>query len=451
MIVTSKRNFTIKKDSSLKLRPSGYRTATGINNLLKKGIWIYFILLIFEGALRKWILPQLATPLLVVRDPIAIWLIFTSWRYRLIPNNNYITWMIILGVISIFTSILFGHGNLWVTAFGARTLLIHFPLIFTIGRIFNYEDVLKLGKIVLWMSIPMTILIGAQFYSPQNSWINRGIGGDITGGGFSGALGYFRPPATFSFISGTVLFYGLAASFVFYFWLNQQNQNKLVLIASTICLISAIPLSISRSLFFSIILALLFAILGSLARPRFLGKMTVTVVVGVVVLTFLSNTSFFKTAFAAFSERFNTANEVEGGLQGVLVDRYLGGMVGALKNSSNQSFFGGGLGLGTNVGSMLLTGTTQFLISEGEWGRLIGEMGPLMGIGFILLRVGFCVKILDLSLRRLMEGYLLPWMLLYFALLTIPQGQWSQPTTQGFSTLAGGLVIAALKKPTSKK
>ncbi len=34
--------------------------------LLKSGIWAYFLLLIFEGAIRKWIFPGLATPLLCV-------------------------------------------------------------------------------------------------------------------------------------------------------------------------------------------------------------------------------------------------------------------------------------------------------------------------------------------------------------------------------------------------
>ena len=47
-------------------------------DLLKKGIWLYFLLLIFEGALRKWLLPGLATPLLVVRDPIAMFLLFRT-------------------------------------------------------------------------------------------------------------------------------------------------------------------------------------------------------------------------------------------------------------------------------------------------------------------------------------------------------------------------------------
>ena len=45
---------------------------------LKIAIWLYFLLWIFEGALRKWVLPSLATPLLMVRDPIAIYIILRA-------------------------------------------------------------------------------------------------------------------------------------------------------------------------------------------------------------------------------------------------------------------------------------------------------------------------------------------------------------------------------------
>jgi hypothetical protein len=46
----------------------------------------------------------------------------------------------------------------------------------------------------------MAIFNHLQFYSPQ-SWVNRGVGGDLSVG-FSGADDYFRPPGTFSFTSG---------------------------------------------------------------------------------------------------------------------------------------------------------------------------------------------------------------------------------------------------------
>ena len=40
--------------------------------VIRKLIWVYFLLLLFEGALRKWFLPSLSQGLLIVRDPIVI-------------------------------------------------------------------------------------------------------------------------------------------------------------------------------------------------------------------------------------------------------------------------------------------------------------------------------------------------------------------------------------------
>src|SRR5882724_11397562 len=38
---------------------------------LRRMIWLYFVLLIGEGALRKWIVSSLGAPLLVIRDPLV--------------------------------------------------------------------------------------------------------------------------------------------------------------------------------------------------------------------------------------------------------------------------------------------------------------------------------------------------------------------------------------------
>lgn len=176
---------------------SGPVTIADPNRLLKQGIWMYFLLLIFEGALRKWLLPGLATPLLIIRDPIALWLLVKAWQRGLLPSEFNMTGMKLIGVLSIFTGFYLGHGNLFVALFGARIFLLHFPLIFVIGNIFTAKDVIKMGKVTLWVSIFMTILIAFQFNSPQSAWVNRGIGGDMKGAGFAGALGYFRPSGTF--------------------------------------------------------------------------------------------------------------------------------------------------------------------------------------------------------------------------------------------------------------
>ncbi len=415
--------------------------------MLKYGIWAYFILLIFEGALRKWVAPGLATPLLVVRDPIGIYLILKAWEQRRLPANLIMGSIIFIGIFELYTAIFMGHGNLPVAIYGARILLIHFPLMFVIGSIMDQEDVIKIGKVMIWLAVPMVILIGFQFYSPQSAWINRGVGGNMEGSGFQGALGYFRPSGTFSFTSGNALFFNLLTPFVLYFWLVPNKINIFILIGATIALLAAIPLSISRGLFFSIGVSVIFALAVVLRNPRYIGKLLVIGAAGLTIILILGNYEFFQTATFAFTARFETANKTEGGVEGVLLGRYLGGLIEAVTGgaSGNTPFFGHGLGMGTNVGSMLLTGEAKFLIAEGEWGRVIGEMGFLFGFAVILIRLGFCFKLATASYMMIAKKNILPWLLLSFALLVIPQGQWAQPTILGFSTLAGGLVIASLK------
>lgn len=420
------------------------------NLFLKRGIWLYFLLLIFEGALRKWFLPGLATPLLIVRDPLALYLIILCWQQGLLPKNLYLSWMVIIGFFGIITALILGHGSLPVAIFGARILLIHFPLVFVIGSIFNRDDVLQLGIVTLWISIPMAILVGLQFYSPQSAWVNRGVGGDLEGAGFSGAMGYFRPPGTFSFTNGTTLFFGFVSCYILYFWLNPKNVNRLILMGSTIGLLASIPFSISRALLFHIVIAILFAGLGAIRNPKLLGQTIITITAGIICFNLLAQTEFFQTSTEAFMSRFDKANETEGGVEGVFFDRYLGGLWGALTGSTSQPIFGYGIGMGTNVGSVLLTGKHQYLISEGEWGRLVGELGALMGIAVILIRVGLTAKIGLSSYKELVNGDLLPWMLFSFGLFTVPQSQWGQPTSLGFSTLIAGLMIASFKKPSLK-
>ncbi|WP_299823005.1 hypothetical protein [uncultured Pontibacter sp.] len=417
------------------------------NSLLRKGIWVYFLLLIFEGALRKWFLPELATPLLIIRDPLALWLVVSAWKKGILPENVYMSGMVLIGLVGIFTAVGLGHGSFPVAIYGARILIIQIPLIFVIGRVFNQEDVLKLGKITLWISIPMAVLIGLQFFSPQSAWVNRGVGGDMEGAGFSGALGYFRPPGTFSFTNGNTMFFAFVASFVCYYWIDPKGISRALLIGATIALLASIPFSISRALFFHVGVSVVFAGLAASRNPKYMGRLIGAGICVVLALVALSGTSFFQTATGAFTNRFETANEIEGGLEGVLLDRYLGGMVGALTDSAEQPFFGFGIGMGTNVGSMLLAGGFKYLIAEGEWARIIGELGPFMGIAVICLRVGLIIKIAIACYQKMALGNILPWMLLSFGLMVFPQGQWAQPTSLGFCTFIVGLILAALRVP----
>lgn len=417
---------------------------------LKQFIWIYLILLIFEGSLRKWLFPEFSNALLIIRDPIAIWILIDAYRKGILTFNFYTSTIILIVFISIVTAVYFGHGNIFVALFGARIFLIHFPLIFVIGKILDFEDVINIGKGLLLIAIPMTVLMIIQFYSPQSAWVNRGVGGDFDGAGFSGALGYFRPPGFFSFTNGLVLFYGLSVTFIFYFiFFYKKNINKFLVYISAIFIFGAIPFSISRTLLFEVSISFAFVLAATIYKPKyFIQILFGSILIGLGFI-FLANLKLVQTGADVFLERFNSANEAEGGIDNILMDRFLGGMYSAITQSEDIPFWGFGIGLGTNVGARLTTGSTTFLVSEGEWGRLIGEVGLIMGSIVILIRFLLSLELLKKSINALQKKNFLPWMIISFAFLNILQGQWAQPTSLGFTVFSGGLVLAALKTNSS--
>ncbi|HVZ97559.1 MAG TPA: hypothetical protein VG847_11830 [Chitinophagaceae bacterium] len=396
--------------------------------------------------MRKWTFPALSTPLLVIRDPLALWIFMTARQKGYLKFNAYSFLMVLSGLISAFTALTIGHGNLMVAIFGARIWVIQFPLIFAIGRIFDWDDVVRIGRAMLWISLPMTVLIALQFYSPQSAWVNRGVGGDTSGAGFSGALDYFRPPGTFSFTTGVVSFYGLLVAYIFYFWLHSHLVKRWLLFAATACLLAAIPLTISRSAFFEVILSMIFAIIAAWRRPKYIGRIIGASVAVFVIYLVIRNQSFFATSTEAFNARFEGATESEGGINGVILDRFLGGMISAIQNAPNLPFFGYGIGMGTNVGSNLLTGQSSFLISEQEWGRIIGEQGLLLGFVVILVRLSLTIKIIRQAIRHLKTTDALSWMIVSYSTIPLLQSQWGQPTGLGFAILSSGLAIAALNE-----
>lgn len=417
--------------------------------LIKKFIWLYFFLLILEGALRKWVFPGLATPLLVIRDPVALLILFYALKQGLWTPGIYTLVIWYITILSFATALLVGHGNIFVALYGLRITAIQFPLIFVIGTILNKQDVLSIGKVLLWLSIGMIILVAIQFYSPQSAWVNRGVGGDIAGSGFSGAAGFYRVPGTFSFTNGLSLFFGLAAAFLFYFWASGERKkiSKIVLIIASCALLAAIPLSISRMLLFEITLSALFLFIISFRDSQFIKKFLLLGIVSLVLFSFIGKFEFFQTASTAFTERLTSANEIEGGMEGVLVDRLLGGMITAITNE-NFSFWGAGLGMGTSAGAELLLGDKrgEYLIAEDEWGRIIGEMGVIFGLLLVGVRMVLSFQLLKKSWEAIGKNNILPWMLMSFGFANILQGQWSQPTNLGFVVFIGGLVLASLNE-----
>jgi len=414
-------------------------------NSIKIAIWLYFFLWIFEGALRKWVLPSLATPLLIVRDPIAIFIIIKAISLNVKFFNGYVVFAYIITLLALIVTLTFGHGNLFVGIYGARIMLVHFPLIFIIGSIFTKQDVLKMGHALLVANIIMTLIVYLQFISPQTAFINRGLGGEGSAG-FSGAMGYFRPPGTFSFITGLASFYIMVSVYVFYFWLSKERVSKILLYASTLALIFSLPLTVSRTAVGGVALVGVFAFIGSATSVKKLLKVAFTILILFVLFFILQNTTtIFNLGTEVFMSRVDTASGQSGGFEQSFFSRVVGDFVRPIANLLKMPFFVGKLGMGTNAGAQMLSGSNTFLIAEDELGRVGGEQGLILGGGLIFLRLVLAINLFVKSIRLPQEDRLLPLTFCGTALYLIVLGQWAQPSMLGCAVLTVGLLVASLK------
>jgi hypothetical protein len=400
---------------------------------------------LFEGALRKWVLPSLSNPLLLIRDPVALAILFLTFtsKYRIL--NIYLFSFVSATLLAFVVTMTLGHQNLFVALYGGRIYLLHIPVIFVIGSVLTRLDISKIGEFLMWLVLPVTLLITLQFYSPQSAWVNRGIGGDLGGSGFSGALGYYRPATLFSFSNGTVLFYGLTTCFVSYFWIDSnQFKSKILLALSTTCVVIAIPMTISRAYLFQSIITfgIMFALVAT--NVRILFKSIILAPVFILIAAYLVQVPFLQAPLKAFSTRLELANRSEGGLEGVLGDRFIGAMLRPLSKLDADAVLGKGIGIGSNFGSKILTGEFSFVVGEGEWGRTIGEYGAILGLIIIFSRLLLLLNLGFKSVALIWEPYYLPILLLSFGGFHLLQGNTTQPTSLGFMVVTIGIILAGI-------
>ena len=87
---------------------------------IKVLLWLYLGLLLIEGSLRKWLLPSLADPLLIVRDPVVLVIYALALAAGIFPTSRFLVVAAVLAVLSVAASLLGGHDHLLIIAYGLR-------------------------------------------------------------------------------------------------------------------------------------------------------------------------------------------------------------------------------------------------------------------------------------------------------------------------------------------
>lgn len=405
---------------------------------IKRLIWLYFWLLMFEGALRKWVVPGLSNPLLIVRDPVVIAIYFAAANRGLFPNTAFIGWCAFLAVISLAMSLM-GTGTLYVTLFGLRANYLHLPLIFVMPKVLTIEDVKKIGKWWLMIVPLMTFLSVQQFRSGPGSWYNVGAGGNL-GGQLGSSSGKVRASGTFSFINGLVAYLTGCASFLLYHFMQGKVYTTWLGWTALGGVILTLGVSGSRSAVVAVTVVCGTVIYICLRlRGRFDKALRPALMVLAAVFLLIYIVPVFSEGIAVHRDRFIGG----GGLKEGIFMRYFKEFPDAIEVCSFTPALGKGIGVGTNAGAGLLTGSRSFLLAESEWARVVMELGPIIGFAYIGLRVAIVFYVGFACSRALARGNILPILLFAAGFLEVFNGQFGQPTILGFAVFTTGLALAA--------
>ncbi|MDP0496704.1 MAG: hypothetical protein Q7Q73_10905 [Verrucomicrobiota bacterium JB024] len=416
----------------------------GTKGLIKLLVWLYIALLLTEGALRKWFLVPLSEPLLIVRDPVVVAIYLLAFQSKQFPMNGFVAATVFMGFMAFCFGAISGESNFIVTLYGMRINFLQIPLIFVLGQVLDYKDCVQIGKVLILLAIPQIMIMVLQFSSGQGAWINRQVGG---GEGIMGALGRFRPPGTFSFITGPAAYFPLVLAFVISFLLHEGKRFTWLCYAGAACVMLAIPVSISRLLALTCGMVMVAATYAFYRLPNPPKLIIRSVGAGALLLIFVPMLPVFDTATETFTERWvtSTGDDMEG-VKEEIVGRFFHGLIGLpLEAMGKTPITGHGIGVGSNVGAKMLTGDVTFLMGESEWEKAIMEMGPMLGLGFIVLRFALVFYIFRFAFSALGRGNAMPLLIFTSCFMLILNGQWGPPTILGFSILGGGLTLAATK------
>lgn len=425
--------------------PSAGSGVAGAARLSRLGqLFIAVILIvILEGAVRKWLSSAMTLPLVLARDVLAVYAVYYAFiRGHLHRNKGtslvLLAWSCCVGMWGMLQLIL-GESNPQVFLIGLRFWLLYIWFACAITASMTEHDYRVAVKTVLWTLIVMGPLVVVQHLSPPGARINTQVDSQESDV-FVVALGVVRTTGTFSFTAGYTTFLELCAPLVLLILESRKRTSgqRLFSLMALGAFLAGSIVSGSRS-------AILFSggmlgvyLLGSvfLAPGRRKGIALLAIVFIVLMLGLFLY--LFQGAVEATQERFQMASEAED-----FVGRLASIFIGEPDVYKRFTWIGHGVGLGSNLANYVQGGDrTVFALAETEAGRTLLE-GGLLGYLFAALKIGVVIAGMTKStfqaLRTRTMFPVLVWLAISFAMFS-----WSYVGQLSINALFGVLFALGL-------
>ncbi|MEH2319943.1 DNA translocase FtsK 4TM domain-containing protein [Nostoc sp.] len=355
---------------------AGVVAIVGISSLnWRLAVKATLIIVVLEGVLRKWVLPQASDMIYFLKDLVLLgaylrYYLGSELKYPLRLTFFNIALFMSVGwcVFQVFNPSL---GSPIVGFFGLKTYLFYIALMWMLPNLFQSEEELyKFLRTYLVLLIPVCILAIAQFYAPINSPIN------VYAGGVQGQAvvdGNARVTGTFPYILGYSTYLSICFTIVIPLLSVPQTKIWSLLTLVEFFLVAGTSLMTGARglLLFEILFILAYFCLLWFTKPSIAVRSTKHFILPIVLITavvpiFFNKAieGFYKRATTSdnFTERvFSTFSEPGQAMQWKGFDSY---GIGATHQAVSTLRKILGLSLGESSPP-----------SEGEMGRIVLEIG----------------------------------------------------------------------------
>lgn len=322
--------------------------------LMKSWKWLtglFFLLVIVDGTLRKWVLPNQSAALFVLKD-VVLWGGFLLYALRRppteLPRPLRSTWVpLLLGAyvyLALVQAVNPRMPNLIVSMVGIKAHLAFVPLVILMSALIvevtERRALRFLWGYALFIVVPIAALSVYQFFQPPSAWINQYV---REMGVVAAAGGHARVIATFSYIgshTAYLTFNAFLSAGVLLAGLRWRRRD-LVALGSLLLATVAIVLPMAGSRGPILIVLGGMGALIVVAETRFTGWVqfaAAVLLIGVVVVEGLGGTGLAE-GWDALIERTEQAGGVE-----AAQERISGMLSSPLEGIQRGGLFGNGTG-----------------------------------------------------------------------------------------------------------
>lgn len=419
----------------------------------RQAVQLVMVLLVLEGAIRKWVFPGAQDLIYFAKDVLLLGVYAGFFRDRarlrfrppVLPAlYGTLALSILLGLFQVFNPRL---PNLLVGMFGFKAYFFYVPLLFVLPAAFATDAALMrfLRRYAL-LAVPVGLLAVAQFFSPPTSLLNTYARSSDEMGYIAtfGSSEHVRVTATFSFITGYTT-YLLATSILLLGLLGDSRWrfrgNLLLVLALGMTILGMLMTGSRGPIFMLLALFPAYWWLGVL-REKGGGATFRRLVLGLsLVGAFLAWAG--GDALGAFYGRARGVEDVSG--------RLASPIVAPLHVLPHAGLLGFGIGATHQTAVALTPGVIPYswlhgVIIEAESGRVMLELGPLGLLLVYFLRVCLAAVAFRqvLTLRTRFHRAVATTCLLWF-LASIPGGVIFDVTSDVYFWFFAGLLLLAMR------